>query len=38
MIMKGANLKEVQKILVHKSMTIGYAHLSQEHKKRLSTC
>ena len=34
--MKGASLKEVQEILGHKtiSMTMRYAHLSQEHKKK----
>jgi len=34
--MKGASLKEVQEILGHKSMTmtLRYAHLSQEHKKK----
>jgi integrase len=36
MIMKGASLKEVQEILGHKTinMTMRYAHLSQEHKKK----
>jgi integrase len=36
MIMRGANLKEVQEILGHKgmTMTLRYAHLSQEHKKK----
>ena len=36
MVMKGASLKEVQEILGHKTMTmtIRYAHLSQEHKKK----
>jgi site-specific recombinase XerD len=36
MIMHGASLKEVQEILGHKTMTmtLRYAHLSQEHKKR----
>lgn len=36
MIMKGATLKGVQEILGHKSMTMTmrYAHLSQEHKKK----
>lgn len=36
MIMKGASLKEVQEILGHKTMTmtLRYAHLSQEHKKK----
>jgi hypothetical protein len=36
MIMRGASLKEVQEILGHKTigMTMRYAHLSQEHKKK----
>ena len=36
MIMHGANLKDVQDILGHKTMhmTLRYAHLSQEHKKK----
>jgi integrase len=36
MVMKGASLKEVQEILGHKTMamTLRYAHLSQEHKKK----
>ena len=36
MIMRGASLKEVQEILGHKNiaMTMRYAHLSQEHKKK----
>ena len=36
MIMKGGSLKEVQEILGHKTMTmtLRYAHLSQEHKKK----
>jgi integrase len=36
MIMRGASLKEVQEILGHKTMTmtLRYAHLSQEHKKK----
>ncbi len=36
MIMRGATLKEVQEILGHKtiSMTMRYAHLSQEQKKK----
>lgn len=36
MVMRGASLKEVQEILGHKTMTMTmrYAHLSQEHKKR----
>lgn len=35
MIMRGASLKELQEILGHKTMTmtLRYAHLSQEHKK-----
>ncbi|MBU2498452.1 MAG: site-specific integrase, partial [Proteobacteria bacterium] len=36
MIMRGASIKEVQEILGHRSltMTMRYAHLSQEHKKK----
>src|SRR5208337_4586637 len=36
MVMRGANLKDVQEIAGHKSMTmtLRYAHLSQEHKKK----
>ncbi|MHA1938195.1 MAG: tyrosine-type recombinase/integrase, partial [Candidatus Thorarchaeota archaeon] len=36
MIMHGASLKEVQELLGHKDikMTMRYAHLSQEHKKK----
>ena len=30
----GASLKEVEEILGHKTMTMRYAHLSQERKKR----
>jgi integrase len=35
-IMRGGTVKEVQEILGHKSMTmtLRYAHLSQEHKKK----
>ena len=36
MIMRGAGLKDVQEILGHKTMTMTmrYAHLSQEHKRK----
>jgi integrase len=36
MVMRGATIKEVQEILGHKTMavTMRYAHLSQEHKKK----
>lgn len=36
LVMKGATIKEVQELLGHKtiSMTMRYAHLSPEHKKR----
>ncbi|MCX6224497.1 MAG: tyrosine-type recombinase/integrase [Bacteroidia bacterium] len=36
LIMKGGTLKEVQEILGHKTMTmtLRYAHLSQDHKKK----
>ncbi len=35
-IMRGGNLKDLQEILDHKSMTmtLRYAHLTQEHKKK----
>jgi len=33
-MMKGGNLKDVQKLLGHKTMTLRYAHLTQEHKKK----
>jgi integrase len=35
-VMRGGSLKDLQEILGHRSMvmTLRYAHLSQEHKKR----
>jgi integrase len=35
-IMRGGSLKDLQEILGHKSMTmtLRYAHLTQEHKKK----
>jgi integrase len=38
-VMRGGSIKELQELLGHKSMTMTmrYAHLSQEHKKRQST-
>jgi len=36
LLMKGGNLKDVQELLGHKTMTmtLRYAHLTQEHKKK----
>jgi hypothetical protein len=31
---KGVSLKDVQEVLGYKSMTLRYAHLTQEHKKK----
>ena len=38
--MKGGTLKDVQELLGHNTMTmtLRYAHLTQEHKKKRSTC
>ena len=33
-LMKGGTLKDVQELLGHKTMTLRYAHLTQEHKKK----
>jgi len=35
-VMRGGSLKELQEVLGHKNitMTMRYAHLSQEHKKK----
>jgi len=33
LILKGGTLKDVQELLGHKTMTLRYAHLTQEHKK-----
>jgi integrase len=34
LVMRGASLKEIQELLRHKTMTLRYAHLGQEEKKR----
>ena len=34
MVVRGASLKQVQEILVHKTMTLRYARPSREHKKK----
>lgn len=36
-VMRGGSLKELQELLGHKTMTMAlrYAHLSQEHKKKV---
>ena len=34
MAVKGASMKEIQEILGHKTMTLRYAHLSQDPKKK----
>ena len=34
LLMKGGTLKDVQELLGHKTMTLRYAHLTQEHKKK----
>jgi len=33
-LMKGGSLKDVQELLGHKTMTLRYAHLTQEHKRK----
>ena len=33
-VMRGGSLKELQELLGHKTLTMGYAHLSQEHKRK----
>jgi len=33
-VMKGGTLKDVQELLGHKTMTLRYAHLTQEHKRK----
>ncbi len=37
MIMRRANLKDEQEILGHKTITLRYARLSQEHKKKAAS-